>query len=201
MKVVVGKRGQNTPIFSDVMETVVFSPYWHIPDTIAAGETIPAVARDAGYLARQKIEVLRPSKQGLTRIDPADVDWDNPAETRGLVFRQLPGAHNSLGHVKFLFPNAFNVYLHDTPADELFARPGRAFSHGCVRLETPEALARYVLRGQPEWTDERIRRAMLAGTEHQVALASPIPVHLAYFTAWVDDDGALRFFSDVYKYD
>ncbi len=138
IRVVVGKPGNNTPIFSEDMETVVFSPYWNIPDTIAGDETAPAAARDPGYLARQGIEILRVSGSDTQTVDASDVDWDNPAALKGLAFRQRPGAGNALGHVKFLFPNSHNVYLHDTPADALFAKPGRAFSHGCVRVEEPE---------------------------------------------------------------
>lgn len=201
MKVVVGKPDNRTPVFSDEMETVVFSPYWNIPDTIVVGETAPAVARDPRYLDRQQIEIVRSTKDGVTRVDPSDVNWDDPAELKQLAFRQRPGAHNALGHVKFLFPNDHDVYLHDTPADDLFARQGRAFSHGCVRVESPDALAKYVLRDMPEWTDESIRKAMFSGVEKHVKLPATIPVHLAYFTARVDADGRLQLFKDIYTLD
>jgi murein L,D-transpeptidase YcbB/YkuD len=201
IRVVVGKPGQNTPIFSEEMETVVFSPYWNIPDTIAENETAPAVARDPGYLARQGIEVLRVSSSGTETVDAGNVNWDNAESLKGLVFRQKPGAGNALGHVKFLFPNRHNVYLHDTPADALFARPGRAFSHGCVRVEEPEMLAKYVLRDHPEWTDEAIFAAMRAGVEKHVKLKRKIPVHITYFTSWVDENGGLHFQPDIYGYD
>jgi len=183
------------------METVVFSPYWNIPDTIAENETAPAVARDPNYLARQGIEILRVSSSGTQTVNASDVNWDNPESLKGLAFRQRPGASNALGHVKFLFPNQYNVYLHDTPADALFAKPGRAFSHGCVRVEEPETLAKYVLKGYPEWTDENISAAMSAGVEKYVKLKEKIPVHIAYFTAWVDENGGLHFQPDIYGYD
>jgi murein L,D-transpeptidase YcbB/YkuD len=201
IRVVVGKPGNETPVFSSAMDTVVFSPYWNIPDTIVAGETAPAIARDAGYLARNNIEILRVSTGGAERVDPSRVDWDNQEAIQGLAFRQRPGAGNALGHVKFLFPNPYNVYLHDTPADNLFARRGRAFSHGCIRVEEPAALARYVLRDQPDWTEPRILAAMHAGTEKAVKLKEPIPVHIVYFTVWVDDAGGIHFQPDVYQYD
>jgi murein L,D-transpeptidase YcbB/YkuD len=201
IRVVVGKPGNNTPIFSEDMETVVFSPYWNIPDTIAENETAPAVARDPNYLARQGIEILRVSSQGNAPVNAADVDWDSPEAVKGLVFRQKPGDGNALGHVKFLFPNPHNVYLHDTPADALFAKPGRAFSHGCVRVEEPETLAKYVLKGYPEWDDESIFAAMRSGVEKHVKLKQKIPVHIAYFTAWVDENGGLHFQPDIYGYD
>jgi murein L,D-transpeptidase YcbB/YkuD len=201
IRVVVGKPGHNTPIFSEDMESVVFSPYWNIPDTIAENETAPAVARDPNYLAKQGIEILRVSSSGTETLSSADVDWDNPDAVKGLVFRQKPGDGNALGHVKFLFPNQYNVYLHDTPADSLFAKPGRAFSHGCVRVEEPEVLAQYVLKGYSEWTDDKIFEAMRAGVEKHVKLKQTIPVHIVYFTAWVDDNGGLHFQPDIYGYD
>jgi murein L,D-transpeptidase YcbB/YkuD len=201
MKVVVGKPENKTPIFSDLMTTTVFSPYWNVPDSIVEGETAPSAARDPGFLKRNNIEILRLTKSGATAVDPSTVNWDDPEELKALAFRQKPGAKNALGHVKFLFPNPYDVYLHDTPADALFARPGRAFSHGCVRVEQPEALAKWVLKGSPEWTDEKILEAMNAGEEQHVKLKQAIPVHIVYFTAWADDAGTVRLDPDVYGYD
>jgi murein L,D-transpeptidase YcbB/YkuD len=201
IRVVVGKPGNNTPIFSEDMETVVFSPYWNIPDTIAEDETAPAVARDPNYLAKQGIEILRVSGSSTQTVAASDVDWGNPDALKGLAFRQRPGAGNALGHVKFLFPNAHNVYLHDTPADSLFAKPSRAYSHGCVRVEEPEVLAKYVLKGYQEWTDEAIFASMRSGVEKHVRMKQTIPVHIAYFTAWVDVNGGLHFQHDIYGYD
>ena len=203
MRVVVGKAEAKTrtPVFSQAMSTVVFSPYWNVPDSIVEGETAPAAARDPGFLARNNIEILRVSKAGATPVDPSSVDWDDPAELKELAFRQRPGAKNALGHVKFLLPNPFDVYLHDTPADQLFARPGRAFSHGCVRVEQPEALAKWVLKDSPEWDDAKIVEAMNSGEEKHVKLKQTIPVHIVYFTAWADDAGMIRLDPDVYGYD
>jgi murein L,D-transpeptidase YcbB/YkuD len=201
IRVVVGKPGNNTPIFSEEMETVVFSPYWNIPDTIAESETAPAIARDPNYLTRQGIEILRVSGSGTQTLNASDVDWGNAESLKGLAFRQRPGAGNALGHVKFLFPNRHNVYLHDTPADSLFAKPSRAFSHGCVRVEEPEQLAKYVLKDFPEWTEDAIGKAMHSGVEKHVKLKKKIPVHIAYFTAWVDENGGLHFQPDIYGYD
>jgi murein L,D-transpeptidase YcbB/YkuD len=201
MRVVVGTPGTKTPIFSAMMATTVFSPYWNVPESIVEGETAPAAARDPGFLKRNNMEVLRVTRSGATAVDPSSVDWDDPEELKALAFRQKPGAGNALGHVKFLFPNPYDVYLHDTPADALFARQGRALSHGCVRVEQPEALARWVLRDSPEWTDEKIREAMHAGDEQHVKLKQQIPVHIVYFTAWADDAGTVRVVPDVYGYD
>lgn len=201
IRVVVGTPANKTPIFSDEMETVVLSPYWNIPDSIAEGETVPAVAKDPGYLERQNIEVLRRSGDAVTAVKSADVDWDDAGALEGLVFRQRPGAKNALGHVKFLFPNSYNVYLHDTPADDLFAKPGRAFSHGCVRVEEPEKLAKYVLRDFPEWDEPTLFAAMQSGVEKHVKLKQKVPVHIVYFTSWVNENGGLHFQPDVYGYD
>ena len=201
IRVVVGKRGNETPLFSDEMESVVFSPYWNIPDSIAQNETAPAMARDPAYLAKQNIEILRTSGGKTETISATDVNWDNPSDLRGLAFRQRPGSGNALGNVKFLFPNEFNVYLHDTPADALFGRPTRAFSHGCMRVEEPEKLAAYVLEGYPGWTPETMQAAMHSGVEKHVKLKEKIPVHVVYFTAWVDEKGGLHFQPDIYGYD
>ena len=199
IRVVVGKLTNKTPVFSSTMSSIVFSPYWNIPDSIVDGETVPAIAKDPAYLARNNIEVLNISNSST--VSYADVDWDDASQRRRLAFRQKPGPGNALGSVKFLFPNQYDVYIHDTPADRLFGRVSRALSHGCVRLEQPEALARYVLRGDPKWDDESIREAMSAGVEKHVRLREPIPVHLVYFTAWVDETGGLHFQPDIYGYD
>jgi L,D-transpeptidase YcbB len=201
LKVVVGKAGTTqTPVFSSEMTTVIFSPYWHIPDSILTKETAPLAARDPGYLSRNAIEVHRVGRAG-TPVDPASVDWSNPDEVRRLALRQRPGPRNSLGQVKFLLPNDHGIYLHDTPSVRLFSRPARAFSHGCIRVDDPEKLAEYVLRDPATWDEPRIQRAMASGVEQQVKLNESIPVHIVYFTAWVDERGGLHFAPDIYKYD
>jgi murein L,D-transpeptidase YcbB/YkuD len=201
MKVVVGTPERQTPVFSATMETIVFSPYWNVPDSIAEGETAPAAARDPRFLERNHIEILRRDSDGVAAVDPASVDWEDPDAIKALAFRQKPGAHNALGHVKFLFPNPYDVYLHDTPADALFARQGRAFSHGCVRLEKPEELASYLLRERSEWGAARIEKAMHSGDEQHVAMKEKLPVHIVYFTAWPDGQGGVRMWPDVYGLD
>src|SRR5439155_16771068 len=161
MKVVTGKKSSPTPLLADEMTSIVFSPSWHIPQDIVEKEIKPKLESDPGYLNRNNMV--------------ADEDGH---------YRQLPGGGNSLGGVKFLFPNHYNVYLHDTPSQKLFDRVERDFSHGCVRLDEPEALAAYVLRDRPEWTAEKIKRAMATGVEQAVKLAAPLPIYLAYLTAW-----------------
>jgi len=194
MRVVTGKEDSPTPIFSDEMTTVVFSPYWNVPPDIARNETMPAVMRDPGYVSRNNLEVVRAGRV----LDPWSVDWSRPGHVQ---FRQRPGAHNALGGVKFMFPNQFDVYLHDTPADALFARVERDYSHGCVRLEKPVEMAEWVLQDRPEWTPEKIQAAMSSGREQHVALKHHIPVYIVYETVWVDDDGAVEFREDVYGHD
>ncbi len=195
MNVVVGTPATPTPIFNDEMKYVVLSPYWNVPDSIAQGETLPGLMKDPNYLARNNMEIV--DKDGQT-VSAADMDQSALDRYR---FRQRPGKANSLGLVKFMFPNQYNVYLHDTPADSLFARAGRAFSHGCVRVEDPMALAKYVLKDQSEWTTDAINTAMHAGTEKSVSLTQPLPVYLGYWTAHVDESGVLNFRQDVYGID
>ena len=181
MRVVTGKGDSPTPVFAEEMQHVVFSPHWNVPPNILETEILPALRRNPGYLARNNMEMVR-------------------GEGGHLSVRQKPGPKNSLGLVKFLFPNPYHVYLHDTPADSLFARSRRAFSHGCVRLEKPEELARFVLRGT-EWSDDAIAAAMRSREERYVTLKDNIPVTIAYFTTWVDADGTVRFGPDVYRHD
>jgi murein L,D-transpeptidase YcbB/YkuD len=195
MKVVVGKKDTPTPIFNDEMTHVIFAPYWNVPTDIAQKETLPHVMRDPAFLDKMNMEVL----DNCGRVtDPSSVDVSTPGAYR---FRQRPGASNSLGFVKFMFPNQFNVYLHDTPADSLFARATRSFSHGCVRIEKPEELAEYVLRDQPDWTQEKIEAAMHGGQEKTVRLRAPLPVYLGYWTARVSPDGFAQFRRDIYGID
>jgi murein L,D-transpeptidase YcbB/YkuD len=178
MNVVTGKKASPTPVLSDRMKYVVFSPYWNIPSDIVEHEIAPKAEKDPGYLERNDIEV----------------------DEEGGRYRQRPGKGNSLGLVKFVFPNHFNVYLHDTPAHALFDRIERDFSHGCVRLERPMDLAKYVLRDQTEWTEDKISAAMQAGVERSVTLEEPLPIYLVYFTAW-EEDGVLKTVPDVYGHD
>ena len=182
MRVVTGNAARSpTPVFGRAMTHVVFRPYWNVPTSIAEDEILPAVYRDRGYLARRNMVLVK--GEG------------------GLQLRQRPGAGNALGLVKFLLPNPFGVYLHDTPEGALFARARRDKSHGCVRVERPFDLARFALGGAPEWTPARIRAAMARGGEQQVALPAPLPVFVTYLTAWADEGGVVRFFPDVYEHD
>jgi len=177
MNVVVGKNQHKTVIFNGEMKYIVFSPYWNVPSSILKNEILPAIRRNKNYLASHNME------------------WN------GGSVRQKPGPNNSLGLVKFLFPNSHSIYLHDTPAKSLFNEDKRAFSHGCIRLAEPKKLAIYLLRNDPSWTEEKITEAMNKGKEQTVTLSKPIPVFIAYFTSWVDRSGKLNFRNDIYNRD
>ena len=198
MRVIVGDPKHTTPLFSDEMTTVVLSPNWNVPQSIIQKEMLPKLVNDPGYLERQAIQVVGTSGE---TIDTYAVDWEDESAVARLHFRQDPGPKNSLGLVKFLFPNQFDVYLHDTPSHSLFNKEHRALSHGCIRLENPVALAQYVLRDRPEWTAERISAAMNSGQEQGVPLKKKLPVHIAYFTAWVNADGTVTYTDDPYHLD
>jgi len=175
--VVVGKSMSKTVVFSGNMSFVVFSPYWNVPPSILRNEILPGIKKDKNYLAKHNME------------------WNN-----GQV-RQKPGKGNSLGKVKFIFPNSNNIYLHDSPAKSHFGKDSRAMSHGCVRVGKPRDLAIEVLKNDPDWTLGKIDAAMNSGTEKWVQLKKKIPVHIGYFTAWVNDSGEFYFYEDVYELD
>ena len=177
MNVVVGSTQNHTVIFTGKLKYVVFSPYWNVPPGILKKEVLPGIRRDPDYLEKHNME------------------WN------GGHVRQLPGPDNSLGLVKFLFPNSYNIYLHDTPAKSLFNESRRAFSHGCIRVSEPVRLTQWVLRKQPEWTAEKMSEAMNAGRERFVEVRNDIAVFVGYFTAWVDPEGRLNFRDDVYGHD
>jgi len=177
MNVVVGKAVPKTVIFNGDLKYIVFSPYWNVPPDIMKNEVLPWIRRDPNYLERNNME------------------WN------GKQVRQKPGPKNSLGLVKFLFPNSHNIYLHDSPAKSLFNEASRAFSHGCIRLAEPRKLALYLLRNYPQWTEAKVDNAMKSGKEQYVTLKEPVPVYIAYLTAWVEKDGKLNLRDDIYKRD
>lgn len=182
MDIVVGEATNPTIIFSDEMEHIVFSPYWNVPPNIVRNEIIPAIKKNPRYLRNENMEITG-TEDGLP------------------VIRQRPGPKNALGKVKFMFPNKYNIYFHDTPAKALFERNRRAFSHGCIRLSKPFELAKFLLKDQDEWTDENIQKAMNAGVEKWVELEEHVPVFISYYTAWVDSEGTVHFRDDIYGHD
>jgi murein L,D-transpeptidase YcbB/YkuD len=202
MRAIVGKHYQRTPAFSSQMTYLVLNPYWNIPTSIAVKETLPLIRKDLDYLKKNDIKVFLVQGSHKTEVDPASVDWSKVSSKEfNYFFRQEPGPMNALGRIKFMFPNKFNVYLHDTPHKELFEKPVREFSHGCIRIEKPLELAEYLLSGDPHWTRENLLSALEVSVNRTVRLPHPIGVHVQYWTAWVDDDGKLQLRDDVYGRD
>jgi L,D-transpeptidase YcbB len=182
MNIVVGKAGTKSAIFTDILEFVVFSPYWNVPRSITVNELLPAMRRNRNYLNAKNMEIT-----GYSNGVP--------------IIRQRPGGANALGKVKFIFPNNFNIYFHDTPSKSLFKREKRAFSHGCIRLEKPFELAEYLLKNDTAWTKNKIEDAMNNRKEKWVRLKKSVPVVIAYFTSWVDDKGTINYREDIYGHD
>ena len=185
LDVIVGRAlSTQTPLFVEDMREIIFRPYWNIPPSILRNEILPKIDRDPDYLRRNDMEIVGEDSGGVPRI------------------RQRPGPRNSLGLIKFVFPNQENVYMHGTPAQELFSRSRRDFSHGCVRVSDPVALAEWALADQPEWTRERILATTAGEQTIHVKLTTPIQVILFYTTAVVSpEDGTLRFADDIYRHD
>ncbi len=198
MRVIVGTREHQTPVFNDTIEYVQMNPYWNVPYSIATEEYLPQLIRDPFYLLNRNIRIF----SGSGEVNPVLVDW---AAYGGGGFpyhlRQDPGAGNALGDIKFMFPNGHAVYLHDTPTQPLFNRTTRAFSHGCVRVHDPIALAEFVLGVDPSYTRERITSMIGSERTIDVNLPEEIPVYITYQTAWVDDHGSVHFRQDIYDRD
>lgn len=198
-KVVVGKESTSTAIFNDEIESIVFNPYWSIPKSILRKETLPAIKANSKYLANHNMEVV--GSNGKI-IKSSAINWKKYNDNNfPYKIRQRPGPFNSLGKIKFLFPNPFDIYLHDTPAKSLFGENERGFSHGCIRVEEPLRLAEYLLRNDSNYSKESIKKIIDSGKQKYVSLKTPIPIFIAYFTAWVDRDGHLNFRDDIYHHD
>ncbi|MFC7333873.1 L,D-transpeptidase family protein [Rhodocista pekingensis] len=201
-RIVVGAPFTRTPVFSESMTYLELNPYWNVPPTIARDEIFPKARKDPGYLARHGYELLSDWSETAVPVDPATVDWRHGSLNRYKV-RQKPGDTNSLGRIKFMFPNRFNVYLHDTPSKRLFERANRTFSHGCMRVENPLDLAETVLRltGTAGWDRARLDAAIAGNQRQVVRLRRPLPVHVTYVTAFVEEDGTVAFRPDIYGRD
>jgi L,D-transpeptidase YcbB len=202
MNVVVGKAyDHSTPVFEDKMAYVIFRPYWNVPYSIAKSEFFSKIARDPDYLAKKGFEVVN-NRQEVVASGNVTGDVLDQLRAGKLFIRQMPGPKNSLGLVKFIFPNDYSVYMHDTPAQEFFAKSRRDFSHGCIRLEKPAELAVWVLRDNPGgWNMDRVRAAMNGEPNRQVNLTKPIPVLIVYGTVIVSEDGIVHFYDDIYGHD
>jgi murein L,D-transpeptidase YcbB/YkuD len=201
MNVVVGQSlNHKTPLFIEQMEYVIFRPYWNPPRGITVREIIPHQRRDASYFDRERIEIVASGPDNAPALPPTADNLSAVVAGR-LSIRQKPGPKNSLGLAKFIFPNAENVYMHGTPAQQLFSRARRDFSHGCVRLEDPARFAEWVLRDYPEWTRDRIDKAMQGDRPTRVNLKQPITVVLFYDTVHVNSEGVVYFVGDIYGHD
>ncbi|WP_083320809.1 L,D-transpeptidase family protein [Hymenobacter glacialis] len=202
MPVIVGKVLNETPIFSDKLEYVVLAPYWNVPFSIIEKELRGKLVANPNYLDRLDMEVVKGWGAKATPIDPSSVDWANVTrENFKYTLRRRPGPKNDLGDVKFIFPNSNDIYLHDTPHDELFSQTNRSFSHGCVRVKEPIKLATYLLRKKAGWDQQTILDTISRRREKYITLKEKLPVYLVYFTAWADADGHPHFRKDIYGHD
>lgn len=201
-RVIVGRDYRSTPVFSDRIRYLEFNPTWTVPPTLAVRDQLPQIRNDPQYLQRMGFQVYSGWGAGRETLDPTSVDWQN-VTARNFPYRlvQQPGPSNALGQVKFMFPNRFNVYLHDTPARDLFRQSDRAFSSGCVRVEDPLTLAEMLLGADPAWSRSRIDALVASGKTQAVNLRQPVPVHIQYWTAWADENGQLQLRKDLYKRD
>lgn len=202
MPIVVGKQDQRTFTFSAKMTYLELNPYWNIPKTIAEKEILPGVRKDPDYLTKKKIRVLEYRRYQDKEIDPATIDWSKirPDKLK-YSFRQDHGPGNALGRIKFMFPNKFDIYLHDTPERHLFKRTRRTFSHGCIRIAKPIDLAEYLLNNENGWNRKKILAEIGKGNRQILHLPSPIDVHIVYLTAWTDPQGEVQFRNDIYAGD
>lgn len=199
MRVIVGRLDWNTPVFSEYMEYVVINPFWNIPSSIFVDEVLPEIKKDPDYLKKKNIELVSLSDAAVESSEY--VNWyEVDPKNFNYRLRQQPGAANPLGKLKFMLPNKHSVYLHDTPTKSLFNRSNRRFSHGCIRVEHPLDLADFVFNDDNNWDAQKVQNAINSGASNNVYLKQPIPVHILYFTVWVEDDGSIHFRDDVYNF-
>jgi murein L,D-transpeptidase YcbB/YkuD len=203
MKTIVGKEQRSTPVFSDKIKYLVLNPYWYVPESIAVEDKLPLIKEDIDYLKDNNYSLFKyTGNNNLEEIEAEDVDWEEVDEDNfNYLLRQNPGDNNALGRVKFMFPNKFSIYLHDTPSRSLFDENARGFSSGCIRIEKPIDLAEYLLRNKEDWSREKIVEEMKKDKQKTIYLEEPYPIYLQYNTAWVDDLGALNFREDIYNRD
>ncbi len=204
MRVIVGKRHHKTPVFSDSIKYIEFNPFWNITTSIARNEMLGKLRKDYTYLTREHIKLFSNWQADGKELDSEAINWDEISRKQISRFklRQEPGPWNALGVVKFVFPNKYSIYLHDTPVHSLFEKADRAFSHGCIRLSKPEQLAGFLLKfNDAHWNAEKIHQIVEKKKRKIISLRSPIPVHLVYQTAWVAKDETIRFSKDLYGRD
>jgi len=199
-KVIIGKttKKTQTKIFNDTIEYLVFCPYWNIPKGIIIKEILPEIKKNKNFLNKNDMEVT--TQQGEI-IPSTRINWSIYTKNFPYAIRQRPGKKNALGKVKFLFPNPYSIYIHDTPEKKLFSKEIRTYSHGCIRLETPLKLAFYLLRKDKHYTPKKINQIINAGKQTYIKLKNKVPIYITYYTAWVDSSGKLNFRDDIYDRD
>lgn len=198
MRVIVGRNYRQTPVFSSEVTNVVLNPHWYVPRLIFREDLLPSLRRDPGRFKRLNMRLL----SGGNEVDASTINWSQvDAYNFPYTLRQDPGPENALGRIKFLLPNNHGIYLHDTPDRHLFDRPARAFSSGCIRLEQPLDLARYLLADPEQWGVSRLEEAIASGTPQTLTLPESLPIYFTYSTAWVDQAGLLQFREDIYSRD
>lgn len=203
MKTIVGQRQRSTPVFSDRIEYLVFNPYWYVPKKIAVEDKLPILKENPQYLQENNYTVLQYSSNNkLERVNSENIDWHKINRNNfNYILRQEPGDNNALGRVKFMFPNKFSVYLHDTPSKSLFQENERGFSSGCIRIERPFDLAEYLLKDNSNWNRKRINEILRTGEHRIVYLTEKMPIFIQYNTSWVDNLGHFNFRRDIYDRD
>ncbi len=202
MPAIVGRAYRQTPDFSGKISTITLNPAWNVPPKLAREDILPKLKKDPSYLIKKGFRVFENWSDGAREIDGEAVDWTQiKADSLSFKFRQDPGPQNALGRILFLFPNKFDVYMHDTPERWLFNRAVRDFSSGCIRIEKPLDLALYALRDDPSWTKEKILDIIASGETKVIPLRKPLPVHILYWTAWLGADGRVQFRQDIYLRD
>jgi L,D-transpeptidase YcbB len=199
LKVIIGKQTTKTPVFQNEIRYLVINPSWVVPYSIATNEILPMLQNDPGYLSRNHMEVYTFYEGSKIKVNPDSLNWDNiSATTFNYQVEQIPGPWNALGQIKFIFPNKYNIYLHDTPEKYLFSHPVRTYSHGCIRVEKPLELSAWLLHTSLQ----QIQELVLEGGESTIInLPLPIPIAIDYFTTWIEDDSTIQFRKDIYSYD
>ena len=202
--VIIGQLQHQTPVFSDSIKYIEMNPYWNITPSIAKNEELPNLRKNPRYLTDRHVRLFSSWGGDATELDSTSLDWQqiSPSRMAGFRLRQDPGPWNALGRIKFVFPNKYSIYMHDTPSRNLFSRTKRSFSHGCIRLSNPTALALFALEDQgKEWTSEQLQSVFVSGKRMVIHLNHPLPIHITYQTSWVDKDGQIHFNRDIYSRD
>lgn len=202
MRVVVGRHYRRTPVFTETIKYLVLNPFWNVPFNIAVKDKLPLIKEDPDYLKKNHFSVFTGWEDNPKIVDPQSIDWNQISRSNFVYrFRQDPGPDNALGRIKFMFPNRFSVYLHDTPQRELFDETIRTFSSGCIRAEKPFELASYLLKDNSRWNPKRLKIAIENGKNRSIPLKNPVSIHVLYWTAWVDKGGTVHFRDDIYNRD